>query len=87
MVISNGQLYISGVPVFATTALTAGDYIVGNFSQGAQFLTQEALRLEFFEQDGTNVRENKTTVRIEEVVALPVYGSDFFIKGSDSDQS
>lgn len=82
VVISNGQLYISGVPVFATTALTAGDYIVGNFSQGAQFLTQEALRLEFFEQDADNVTKNKVTVRIEESVALPVYGSDYFIKGA-----
>ena len=83
----NGVLYISGVPVFASTAVTTGDFFVGDWSMGAQFLVQEGMRLEFFEQDGTNVRENKTTVRIEEVVALPVYGSDFFIKGSDSDQS
>lgn len=80
--IVNGQLYISGVPVLATTALTAGDYIVGNFSQGAQFLTQEALRLEFFEQDADNVTKNKVTLRIEETVALPVFGSDYFIKGA-----
>ena len=82
VVIVNGQLYISGVPVYASTALTTGDYVVGDFANGAQFLTQESLRLEFFEQDSDNVTKNKVTVRIEESVALPVYGSDYFIKGT-----
>jgi HK97 family phage major capsid protein len=80
--IVNGQLFINGVKVVASTALTAGDYIVGDFANGAQFLTQESLRLEFFEQDSDNVTKNKVTVRIEESVALPVYGSDYFIKGT-----
>jgi len=79
--IVGGQLYISGVPVRATTALTSGDYIVGDLA-GANFLTQEGMRVEFFEQDGDNVRNNKITIRIEETVALPVYGSNYFIKGA-----
>lgn len=87
--IVNGQLFISGVPCLATTALLINaadtpdttDYVVGDFQQGANFLTQESMRLEFFYEDGTNVRENKVTVRLEETVALPVYGADYFIKG------
>lgn len=86
-VFANGVLYISGIPVYQSTAVTAGDYFVGDWAQGAQLFIQEGIRLEFFEQDGTNVRENKFTVRIEETVALPVYGSDYFIKGNDVDQS
>jgi len=78
----NGQLYISGVPVYATTAINAPDYVVGDFQEGAQLLTQEGMRIEFFEQDGTNVRENKVTVRVEGNYALPVYGPDYFIKGT-----
>lgn len=78
----NGVMYISGIPVFATTAFTDGDYMVGDFSQGVQFLTQEGMRLEFFEQDADNVTKNKITVRIEEVVTLPVFGADYFIKGT-----
>lgn len=78
----NGTLYILGVPVAKTTALTAGDYVVGDFERGAELYQQEAMRIEFFEQDGTNVRNNQVTVRIEETVALPVYGPDYFIKGS-----
>lgn len=78
----NGQLYISGVPVYASTAITAPDYVVGDWAEGAQLLTQEGMRIEFFEQDGTNVRENKVTVRVEGNYALPVYGPDYFIRGT-----
>lgn len=81
--IVNGQVFVAGIPVFATTALNTNDYIVGDWS-GANFLTQEAMRIEFFEQDGDNVRNNKVTIRIEESVALPVYGSTYFIKGTSA---
>lgn len=77
----NGILYVSGVPVVPTTAVTDGDFFVGDWTDGAQLLIQEGMKLEFFEQDGTNVRENKITVRIEETVAFPVYGASFFIQG------
>ena len=80
----NGQLYLFGIPVWASTAVNANDYVVGDFNMGAQLLTQEGMRIEFFEQDGTNVRENKVTVRIEGNYALPVYGPDYFIKGSST---
>lgn len=83
----NNILYVSGIPVIPTTAVTAGDFFVGDWLEGAALMVQEGMRLEFFEQDGTNVRENKITLRIEETVALPVYGSDYFIKGTDADQS
>ena len=79
--IVGGRLSFLGIPAYPTTALTAPDYIVGDM-EGAQLLTQESMRIEFFEQDGTNVRENKVTVRIEGNFALPVYGSDYFIKGT-----
>ena len=78
----NGVLYISGVPVFASTGMLPDQYIIGDWQMGAQLLIQEGMRIEFFEQDGTNVRENKITVRIEETVAFPVFGSNFFIVGS-----
>ena len=79
--IVNGRLFFMGIPAYASTALTGTDYIVGDL-EGAQLLTQESMRIEFFEQDGTNVRENKVTVRIEGNFALPVYGATYFIKGT-----
>lgn len=81
VVFVNGVLFISGVPAFKTTALNAGTYIVGDFAFGAELLIQEGMRLEFFEQDSTNVRTNQVTLRIEETVALPVFAGDHFIVG------
>lgn len=88
---SDGQFRILGVPVFKSTALqtAAGppiteDYIVGDFVNGVDLFQQEAMSIGFFDQDGTNVRDNKITVRIEETVALPVYGDNYFIKGNAS---
>lgn len=87
VVFINGVLYIFGIPAFKSTALLSSDYIVGDFENGAELLIQESIRMEFFEQDGTNVRTNQTTLRIEETVAFPVFGSDFFIKGAVPDES
>lgn len=80
--IIGGIPYILGVPVIKTTALLADDYVVGDFERGAELYVQEAMQIEFFEQDSTNVRTNQVTCRIEETIALPVYGPDYFIKGS-----
>lgn len=83
------QLYLWGVPAYKMPALKTNtgtpdtnDYIVGDFVNGADIMQQEAIRIEFFEQDNDNVRKNLVTMRIEETIALPVYGNDFFIKGT-----
>lgn len=80
----NGILYALGIPVAKTTALATNDYVVGDFQRGAELLIQEAMRIEFFEQDATNVRTNQVTVRIEETISLPVYGDNYFVKGSSA---
>lgn len=79
--IINGQLLIAGVPVYKSTAMTVDKFLVGDWVMGANLIFREPAKLEFFYEDGTNVRENKVTVRIEERVAFPVYGNDFFILG------
>jgi len=77
-----GTMYIAGVPVFRSTAQRALDFLVGDWNMGANFITREPARVEFFREDGTNVQTNQITVRIEERIALPVYGNDYFIYGS-----
>jgi len=72
---------IAGVPVVWTTAQAEDTYTVGDFNHGSSLLFRESPRVEFFNQDGTNVRENKITIRIEERVAFAVYGVTYFIKG------
>lgn len=76
------QMYVAGVPVYRSTAQTFSDYLVGDWVMGANLVTREPARVEFFVEDGTNVQSNQVTVRIEERVALPVYGNDYFIFGN-----
>ena len=78
----NGQMFISGVPIFKSTAMSDSQYLVGDWSKGAQLFVRENPIVRFFEEDGTNVRENKITVRVEGRIALPIYYTDAFVTGS-----
>lgn len=77
----DGVMRIGGVPVFRSTAMTVDKFIVGDWVMGANLIVREPPRVEFFFEDSTNVRYNKVTVRVEERVAFPVYGDNYFIYG------
>lgn len=70
-----------GVPVVQNTAITAGTYMVGNFALGTQMWVRENLSLEFFREDGTNVRDGFVTVRLVERIALTNYAPLAIVKG------
>ena len=76
------NLIVAGVPVFKSTAQTLYDYLVGDWTMGANLITREPARVEFFREDGTNVQSNQITVRIEERIALPIYANDYFVYGT-----
>lgn len=78
---TNGQLFINGVPVFKSTAANTGQFIVGDWVMGANLIINEPPILQFFEQDEDNVQKNMITVRIEETIAFPIYGNDYFVVG------
>ena len=80
----SGLVTIAGVPVVWTVAQTAGTFTVGDFRNGSAMLLRETPRIEFFNQDGTNVRENKITIRIEERLAFAVFAATYFVKGTFS---
>jgi len=71
-----------GVPVVLNTAMTAGNYLLGNFSQGTQLWIRDNVSVEFFREDGTNVRDGFVTVRCLERVALTNYLPNAFINGA-----
>lgn len=77
----NDQMFIAGVPVFRSTAIAVDKFIVGDWAMGANLILREPPRVEFFREDGINVRENMITVRVEERVAFPIYGDNYFIYG------
>lgn len=76
-----GQMRVLGVPVYASTAMASDKYIVGDWSAGCMLLTREPAVIEFFYEDGDNVRKNQVTVRVEERVAFPIFGSRYFVYG------
>lgn len=76
---TNGQMYIGGVPVFKNQALAKGSSIVGDWVNGANLLVREPARVEFFYEDADNVRKNNVTVRVEERIAFPIYGNNYFV--------
>lgn len=85
--IVNGQIYICGIPVYKSTALftqlpAQDTFLVGDWNLGAQLFIRENPIVRFFEEDGTNVRENKITVRVEGRVALAIYYPEAFVTGS-----
>jgi HK97 family phage major capsid protein len=71
-----------GIPVVINTAVPAGDYLVGNFAIGTQLWIRQNLSLEFFREDGTNVRDGFVTVRLVERIALTNYAPLAFVNGN-----
>lgn len=59
-----GQMLICGIPVYVASWVGGDTAIIADW-KNFEIIQSEGLSLQFFEQDGTNVRENKITVRIE----------------------
>jgi len=77
---TNGQLTINGVPVFKATFVTAGEFIVGDWTHAYMYVT-DGLKVEFFEQDVDNVQKNAITTRIEESNVLVIEQPLAFVRG------
>lgn len=76
----NNQVFLRGIPVFESSAVEAGKYFLGDWTQ-AEMVMREGLSVGFFEQDQDNVIKNLVTVRGEERFALPIYQPKAFIFG------
>jgi HK97 family phage major capsid protein len=78
------QPRINGVPVVLSTAITSDKYLLGNFGMGTQLWVRDNVGVEFFKEDGTNVRDGFVTVRVQERVALTNYLPNAFVNGDFS---
>lgn len=54
-----------GLPVWATPAIPAKKFLVGDFTQAATLWTRQGLTVDMFEQDMDNVQKNLLTLRAE----------------------
>lgn len=82
---NNGVLSVNGVNVYKINAMPTDpnrQFLAGDFQMGAQLLIREDPWVEFSYEDGDNFRNNQVTVRVEGRVALPIYYSEAFIKGT-----
>jgi HK97 family phage major capsid protein len=75
------QPRIAGVPLIANTAVTTGDFLVGDFSMGAQLFDRQQSSIRFFEQDQDNAIRNVVTVVASERLALAIYRPTAFVYG------
>lgn len=78
------QPSFAGTKVVVNNAVTAGTFVVGNFSQGSQLWIRDNVNVEFFREDGTNVRDGYVTVRISERIALANYLPNAYVDGTFS---
>lgn len=78
------QPVFMGVKVVLNTAISAGTFLVGNFGVGSQLWVRDNVNVEFFREDGTNVRDGFVTVRVSERVALTNYLPNAFVNGTFS---
>ncbi|ARP86290.1 phage major capsid protein [Bordetella genomosp. 9] len=70
-----------GRPVVPTQAMTAGEFLVGAFQQGAQGWDREDVSVTVSTEDRDNFVKNMVTILCEERVGLSVYRPESFVKG------
>lgn len=75
---ADGTVLFCGIPLIAQNNIAATKTLIGDFTQAA-ILQAEGMSVDFFEQDGTNVRQNLVTARIEARTALALKRPDAFI--------
>ena len=78
------QPSFNGVKVVVNTAISAGTFLIGNFGVGTQLWVRQGVNVEFFREDGTNVRDGFVTVRVSERIALTNYLPNAFVNGTFS---
>jgi HK97 family phage major capsid protein len=78
----NGQITLDGVPVFVSTAITAGQFLVGDFKLGAQVFDRRQASVEISYENEDNFVKDMVTVRIFERITLCVYRPLAFIYGT-----
>lgn len=70
------------MPVAKTTAMTLGDFLLGDWQMGARIWDRQQATIRFFEQDEDNVQKNLVTVRGEQFSLLEVMIPGAFLRGN-----
>lgn len=79
---NGGEPRLWRVPVYESTAMTAGDFLLGNWSLGATLFDREQATVRIAEQHADLFVKNGVVVLGEERVGLAVYRPQAFVKGT-----
>lgn len=79
------QAGLWGRSIVTSTAMDAGDFLVGAFGYAAQGWDREDAHLVISLEDRDNVVKNLVTLLVEERVGLTVYRPEGFVKGNFDD--
>lgn len=75
------QRSLFAIPVVVTTAMPAGQFLVGAFGLGAYLFDREQANVRISESHGTFFTENMVAVLAEERIGLGVVRPEAFVKG------
>ncbi len=71
-----------GVPVVISSGMISGNYLVGQFNPFSQIFDREEAALELADQNEDDFVKNLITLRAEERLALAIYQTSAFVKGT-----
>lgn len=77
-----GSPQLWGRRIVATNSITAGTFLVGAFSMGAQIWDRQDAAMQISFENDTNFVKNMATLLVEERLALTVYRPSAFVSGS-----
>ena len=76
----NGKASVDGVPIFVTTAMTSGSYLVGDFKLGCQLFQRKGIQIKIHDCDNDGkVINGMKTATITERIALAIYRNYAFV--------
>jgi len=84
IVSADGFLRINGTPVIMNNKISAGNFIVGDFTQGSQVFQREGVNVAFGYEDSDNFSKYLVSVRAIARLAHAVYLPDAFVRGAFS---
>ena len=79
---NGGEARLWRVPVVETTAINAGEFLLGNFQMGAQLWDREQSTIRVSESHEDLFVKNGVVILAEERIALTVYRPQAFVKGT-----
>ena len=78
----DGILRITGIPVVETTAMTAGNFLVGDLRMACEWLLFTPLTMSISDSHASIFLNNEVCINFEEEPVFPIYNPLMFVKGS-----